>query len=261
MRSSDIQNSEDEEQVIIEAKDADTKTKKDVIVELFNTLINEEDYKNIEQKLKETLALLSFKQNKQTNNFEFDRENTKILADLCQNENFKNALQTIDTENNFTYCLKQLDKFNKGTHKKENSKDPEEQEYNNYIDGIIDDEEDGKTLKQQIEENAIKIQIEEPIKMYNKIDDYLSNPNDDKFNTLNKLLKSIKENDEDTYDDIEFEDNDELCNMLFKDQNEEDKDFETVKKNPIITELVRVYAAKEALDKIQEQIDNQQPVK
>ena len=88
--SSDIQNSEDAEQVIIKGEDADNKTKKDVIIDLFNTLINNEDYKEIEQNLKETLALLSFKQNKQTNNFEFNRKKY-IFSQKCIHSTIKNT--------------------------------------------------------------------------------------------------------------------------------------------------------------------------
>ena len=100
------------------------------------------------------------------------------------------------------------------------------------------------------------------MKKYKMLNEYLSNPYHAKFNTLNELLKSIKENDEDTYNDIECENNDELCNMLFYNGDDEDCiDFETAKQDPIITELVKVYVAKEKLDEIQEQINNQQPAK
>ena len=254
--SSDIQNSEDAEQVIIKGEDADNKTKKDVIIDLFNTLINNEDYKEIEQNLKETLALLSFKQNKQTNNFEFNRKNTEILTTLCENEKFKKTSQKLDKENNFIYFFTEMHSFNDKKYKiLPNSK---EEEYNNNIDYLVDE---GIKLKDKLDYD-IHLVLEKEMKKYKMLNEYLSNPNDDKFKKLNDLLKSIKDDKEEEYNNIETNEDDELCNMLFyKENNEDCIDFEIAKQDPIIAELVNAYVEKEKLDKIQAQINNQQPAK
>ena len=250
--SSDIQNSEDAEQVIIKGEDADNKTKKEVIIDLFDTLISEEDYKKIEQKLKETLALLSFKQNGETHNFEFNRENTEILKTLCENEKFKKTSQELDKENNFIDFFKQMHIFNDETHKISQ----EEEEYNNNIDNLEEEDEDIK-LKDKLD-NEIYLFLDKEMKKYKMLNEYLSNPNDAKFKTLNYLLKSINDDDKTEYDKIEFDENDKLCNMLFSNGDDEDCiDFETAKQDPIIAELVNFYVEKEKLDKITTQLGQQ----